>query len=170
LDQLLFHDNQGTIDYQYKDAYWYLYFDRCSADGALAITNPATQWYAGGENSSMTLRGSISGTTDQLAWTNTLTGQSGTLSAQSNWEIPNIGLQAGTNIITVSGRVFGKAASDSPTNAAYADGWQVGDNGGTVLEPGPNLMSRQTFPSPEAASSARRHGSSTIRETGPYIL
>ena len=129
---LYFHDNQGTADYLRKTEYWYAYFQNCAPADAVAITNPICEWHDAGAASVLVLQGVVeSGQGSDLVWTNALTGQHGALTATSVWEVAGIALQPGTNAITIGTRVYGAPAFDSPTNAAYADGWQLGDNGGT---------------------------------------
>ena len=133
---LYFHDNQGTSDYQRKEEFWYVGFQNCSAAGMLVITNPLSEWFPMGAASSATLKGQMDGGQfSDLVWTNALTGQHGTLAGTSRWEIAGVTLQPGTNAITVGARIYGAPAYDSPTNAAYLDGWQIGDNGGYGFEP-----------------------------------
>ena len=128
---LYFHDNQGTVDQLRKTEYWYVYFQDCRPAGMLAITNPLCEWVPMGAAVSVTLAGQLDGgRSDTLVWSNALTGQQGTLPGTSRWEIAGVALQPGTNTITVGARVYGAPAFDSPTNSAYQDGWQVGDNGG----------------------------------------
>ena len=128
---IYFHDNQGTADYLRKTEYWYTYFQNCAPADAVVITNPVCEWYAAGPAASITLQGAVSsGQASDLIWTNVLTGQHGTLTATSAWQVAGITLQPGTNAITIGTRVYGAPAFDSPTNAAYGDGWQLGDNGG----------------------------------------
>ncbi len=53
-------------------------------------------------------------TVGQLTWTNSLTGSSGTIAAALNWTVPSVGLNVGTNLITVSGtNNSGSASSDN---------------------------------------------------------
>ena len=128
---LYFHDNQGTADYLRKTEYWYAYFQNCAPADAVVITNPVCEWHDAGGASVLVLQGVVeSGQASDLVWTNAATGQHGALTATSAWEVAGIVLQPGTNAITVGTRIYGAPAFDSPTNAAYADGWQLGDNGG----------------------------------------
>ena len=126
-----FQDDQGAVDYLRKAEFWYVYFQNCAAADAVVITNPVCEWHDAGGAAVLALQGLVeSGQSCDLVWTNAATGQHGTLTATSAWEVAGIALQPGTNAITIGTRVYGAPAFDSPTNAAYADGWQLGDNGG----------------------------------------
>ena len=55
-------------------------------------------------------------TVGDLSWTNALTAASGTIAASASWTIPGVGLDVGTNLITVSGtNSTGVSSSDSVT-------------------------------------------------------
>lgn len=102
---------------------------------ALSITNPPGDVSVSNAITSVDLAGqagtSVAG---QLSWTNAGTSDSGTTAAQANWLVAGVSLAVGTNAITVSGTnhpVGGVWASDAAANAAYADGWATGDNGGS---------------------------------------
>ena len=132
---LYFHDNQGAVDQLRKTEYWHVYFQDCKSAGMLTITNPLSEWFPMGAAGAVTLRGEMAGTRyGDLYWTNALTGQHGSLAGTSRWEIANVALQPGTNAITVGARIYGAPAFDGPTNSAYQDGWQAGDNGGFGFE------------------------------------
>jgi hypothetical protein len=101
---------------------------------ALSITNPPGDVSVSNAVDAVELRGGAgSAVVGLLSWTNAGTGGSGTTAAQSNWSVSGVSLAVETNAITVSGTnhpVGGVWASDAVANAAYADGWSTGDNGG----------------------------------------
>lgn len=74
-----------------------------------------------------------------MTWTNALTGSNGTLAAASSWQITNLWLNVGTNVITVSGTNSSSfAVSDSvtiirQTAAPVASFTAASTNGGAPL-------------------------------------
>lgn len=133
----VFHDGAGTWDNN-NSADWTVAVTDC--DGPVppltgfAITNPAGNILVAG--ATVALQGIAEGCTGELTWSNALTGSAGTLPAASPWSIPAIPLAVGDNPITVAGTIVTTggaftAASDHAANAAYTDGWEASDNGGT---------------------------------------
>ncbi|HMP77486.1 MAG TPA: carbohydrate-binding protein [Kiritimatiellia bacterium] len=104
-------------------------------DGVV-ITNPPNDITVGNEVTTFNLMGTAGADlVGLLSWSNSLNGATGQLSAQSQWSIAALPLAVGANVITVVGTNAGVAvvtnAADSGSSAAYADGWQAGDNGGS---------------------------------------
>jgi hypothetical protein len=123
-------DNNGGED-------WHFEVVNCvDVPTGLSITNPPGNVTVGNAVSVYTLSGIADGMEGHLAWTNVLTGQSGVLLATSPWSIPSVTLDVGGNEIrvvgtnaTVGGLVTN--AYDRAADAAYSDGWNSGNNGGT---------------------------------------
>ncbi|MGD9873094.1 MAG: lamin tail domain-containing protein [Kiritimatiellia bacterium] len=71
----------------------------------ITITNPASSTLVvPNETTTYTVQGTANtSVVGQIAWTNPLTGGSGTLAAGTSWSIASIALNAGANVITVSG-------------------------------------------------------------------
>jgi len=125
-------DNNGGVD-------WHYALNVCSSPvtpPGITITNPATDITVGNEFTTYTLQGQAgAGVVGLMTWTNTLTGDSGQLSAANPWSMGSIALGVGSNIITVTGTNTGSSgvttnASDSGADSLYADGWVTNDNGG----------------------------------------
>ena len=101
----------------------------------LAMTNPPPAGITvSNAISAYDLRG-VAGTSlvGQLVWTNDLNGASGNEALATNWVISAVPLAVGSNIVSVTAtnRPAGVvSASDNANQAAYADGWNNGDNGG----------------------------------------
>ncbi len=125
-------DNNGGLDWAYALNY-------CAPPvipPGVVITNPPTDIGVSNEVTTFNLKGtagtSVSGL---LAWSNSLNGATGQLSVATHWDIAGIPLAVGTNVISVIGTNTGVAivtnASDGGSGAAYGDGWQAGDNGGS---------------------------------------
>lgn len=71
----------------------------------ITITNPASSSLTvPNETATYTVQGTANtSVVGQIAWTNSLTGLSGTFAAATVWSIPAVVLNAGANVITVSG-------------------------------------------------------------------
>lgn len=106
-----------------------------AADYSFAVTNPAPTSSVFNAVTSVVVRGTAGASLDgSIAWTNSLTGLSGSIAAATNWTISGIGLAQGTNTITLTAGNNTNTTSwagDNAGNAAYSDGWITGDNGGT---------------------------------------
>ncbi len=138
LIDVAFNNGAGTWD-SHGGSDWHFAVSNCEAvvvpDGVV-ITNPAveivTVAYA---SSNLTLQGTAgSATTGHLSWSNTLTRAGGTLAKATRWSVAGVALAVGTNVISVTGTnssAAGRSSSDDAAQAAYADGWVTGDNGGT---------------------------------------
>lgn len=101
----------------------------------LTITNPAGNIEVGYAITNYPVQG-VCGTSivGQLRWTNALSGDGGALAADAGWSVSPVALSIGTNVVTLTGTNRpGRRphAYDSATNAAYSDGWQDLDFGGT---------------------------------------
>ena len=102
----------------------------------LAITNPASGAVVPNATASIAVSGVADGMQGHLVWTNVLAGVGGTIPATATWTIPSVALGVGGNEIIVLGTnatAGGLAtnAYDSAADAAYATGWNSGNNGGT---------------------------------------
>ncbi|MDY0145930.1 MAG: carbohydrate-binding protein, partial [Kiritimatiellia bacterium] len=102
----------------------------------LAITNPAGNITVPFATTHANLQGIAEGLTGHLAWTNSLTGAAGTLPAAATWSLPGLALAVGGNEFVVSGSNTTAAgttttAIDDASDAAYSDGWNTGNNGGS---------------------------------------
>ncbi|NCA81657.1 MAG: hypothetical protein EOM72_02790 [Opitutae bacterium] len=110
-----------------------LYFQVTIRGAGLAITNPPGALAVANETATYTLQGTASAVTNgNLRWTNSLTGASGQVPAETPWGLADIALGVGTNVITVSGTAAGGAGGtmqDSADN--YGGGWSDGSNQGS---------------------------------------
>ncbi|HPJ57545.1 MAG TPA: hypothetical protein PLK81_07865, partial [Kiritimatiellia bacterium] len=111
-----------------------LYFQVTIRGAGLAITNPPGNVTVANETATTTLQGTAAAVTNgNLRWTNALTGASGEIPAATPWEIADIALAVGANVITVSGETGGggggAVAADSGAN--YGGGWTDGSNEGS---------------------------------------
>ena len=134
---VVFHNGQGTWDNN-SGTDWHFALNVCQSPvipSGITITNPASDIAVGADVTVYTLQGTASEVVGLLSWTNTLNGANGILSVASSWSIANVPLDIGANVITVSGTNSGSAtvtnAFDSGSSAAYGDGWDVSDNGGS---------------------------------------
>ncbi|MBU0677578.1 MAG: alpha amylase C-terminal domain-containing protein [Verrucomicrobia bacterium] len=127
-----FHDDAGTWDS--NNGWWYYVpVNGCEAAGDLVITNPITETFPVAKaQMTIDLTGTVTPdlTTHPLQWTNSLTGASGTIPADTNWSIPGIALGSGTNAVTVSAIQISQPAFDSASDPVYTNGWKVNMNGG----------------------------------------
>lgn len=129
-------DNNGGLDWKFS-------LNACEPPpipAGIVITNPPGNTTVGHEVSTFNLKGTAgSGVVGLMAWSNSLNGATGQLSATAYWSIESLPLSVGTNVITVSGTNSGSVvvtnATDKGSNAAYTDGWQHGDNGGSGFGP-----------------------------------
>lgn len=139
---LAFNNNAGTWDSN-GGQNWNFALNACiptPPPPGIVITNPATDVVVGNEITLANLQGTVgAGVVGLMWWSNTLNGAHGQLSAIHPWSIAGIPLAVGANVITVYGTNAGSSvvtnASDVGSNAAYNDGWQNGDNGGTGFGP-----------------------------------
>jgi hypothetical protein len=133
---LVFNDGGAVWDNNGGDD-WHFAVEGCEdIPTGLAITNPPANIGVANSVATYTLSGIAEGMEGDLTWTNTLTGASGSLPAAAFWSIPDIALGVGGNEIVVRGTnttVGGTAtnAADDASAAAYSDGWNSGNNGGT---------------------------------------
>jgi len=130
----VFNNGSGTWDNN-SGSDWNIAVVGCDVINGIVITTPS---------SNITVSSSVTGTVvnglaeagiiGQMSWTNTLTGQTGSFAASTNWNAGTIALGIGTNVITVSGTNAASAnatnAFDNAMQAVYADGWADTDNGG----------------------------------------
>ncbi|HMO50027.1 MAG TPA: carbohydrate-binding protein [Kiritimatiellia bacterium] len=104
-----------------------------------AITVPAANITVANNISNYTIQGVANNMSGTLAWTNALTGGSGTLPVANPWLIPLMPLNVGTNVITVRGTTSGGGGgvvTNAQDNAGnYGGGWTTGSNQGTGFSP-----------------------------------
>jgi len=133
---LAFNNGGSTWDNN-DDADWHFEVLNCDPiPEGLVITNPPSDIAVSNTVTNYDLEGTGLGVTGDIAWTNALTGVSGTIPAAMNWSVPGIALAVGGNAITVRGTndaitVTHTNAADAASDAAYNDGWNSGNNGGT---------------------------------------
>ncbi len=103
----------------------------------LAITNPPGSTTVPNATETYTLQGTAAAVTNgNLRWTNALTGASGEIAAATPWEIADIALGVGANVITVSGVTSGGGSVTNSDNAGnYTGGWADGSNQGSGFGP-----------------------------------
>lgn len=130
--------NDGGADWDSNDgADWHFTVDGCEdIPTGLAITSPASDIAVGNAVSAHDLAGIAQGLIGELAWTNMLTGASGTLPAAATWTLTNLALGVGGNEFILRGTnltASGTAtnARDNASDAAYSGGWNSFNNGGT---------------------------------------
>lgn len=104
----------------------------------LAITNPPADVTVSAATASYDLQGIAENITGSVAWSNRLTGASGSFPATTPWTLAGVSLGVGTNEIVVSGTVAG--TGNRITNAAdvaanYGGSWANGSNLGTGFGP-----------------------------------
>ncbi|MBP7828410.1 MAG: DUF4968 domain-containing protein [Kiritimatiellae bacterium] len=100
----------------------------------LLVTNPPSAIAVAEGTTNYTLQGVANALNwAGLAWSNQLTGATGTGAIGFSWSLADIGLGVGTNRIVVSATNAGSAvlATDDGTNAVYNDAWDLSDNGGS---------------------------------------
>ena len=136
---LVFNDGGATWDNN-GGADWRFAVEACEViPTGLAITNLSSGSSVPHEIATVELAGVGEGMEGFLLWTNKLTGDSGTIPADSTWSVQGIPLGVGGNEIvvvgtnTVAGGIATNAA-DSAADAAYSDGWNDGNNGGTGFQ------------------------------------
>ncbi|MGD9611801.1 MAG: hypothetical protein AB7V22_02745 [Kiritimatiellia bacterium] len=133
---VVFNDGGSTWDNN-DGADWHFDVADCpDLPTGLAITNPPAGTTVSYVVTNTDLAGIADGMTGELVWTNKLTHASGAIPAASPWSLPGVALGVGGNEIVVSGSnvVAGGTATnavDDSTDAAYSDGWNGGNNGGT---------------------------------------
>jgi glycosidase len=110
-----------------------LYFQVTIRGAGLAITTPPGDETVANETATYTLQGTAAAVTNgNLRWTNALTGASGEIPAATPWEIADIALAVGANVITVSGETGGGGGVTNADNAGnYPGGWADGSNQGS---------------------------------------
>ncbi len=133
---VVFNNGAGTWDNN-SGADWAFALNECDGPQlptGFSITNPPTDIAVGNATTTYTLSGIGESVVGLLAWTNALTGGSGTTFAGIGWEISSIPLGVGSNVITVVGTNVSSDvvtnASDSGSSGVYGDGWAESDNGG----------------------------------------
>ncbi len=134
---VVFHNGAGTWDNN-SGTDWHFALNACiptPPPSGIAITNPAGNASVGYDVTVYSLQGTATDVSGMMSWTNSLSGASGILSVAPSWNIANVPLDVGANVITVVGTNNGAAtvtnAADSGASAAYADGWGESDNGGS---------------------------------------
>ena len=134
---LVVHDGAGTWD-NHGGLDWHFTLNVCESPeipSGITITNPAGDTAVGADATVYTLQGTAKDVEGLISWTNSLTGASGVLSANSSWSIANVVLEQGANVISLTGTNGGSAtitnAFDSGASAVYSDGWTTNDNGGS---------------------------------------
>lgn len=133
---VVFNDGGSTWDNN-DGADWHFDVADCpNLPTGLAITNPPSGTTVSNAVAAIDLSGIADGMTGELLWTNRLTGGSGAIAAASPWSIPGVALGVGGNefIITGTNATAGGTvtnAVDTAADAAYSDGWNSGNNGGT---------------------------------------
>ena len=133
---VVFNDGASTWDNN-DGADWHFDIADCpDIPTGLAITNPPNDIVVSNSVTTYDLQGIADGMEGDLAWTNSLTGASGTLPAAAAWSLPGLALGVGGNefIITGSNTTAAGTATnavDNASDAAYSDGWNTGNNGGT---------------------------------------
>ena len=137
---LVFNDGANIWDNNDQQD-WHFAITECpDVPTGLAITNPPANVTVSNSVTTITLSGIAEGMVGQLLWTNKLTGFSGTIPASAHWSIANIALNVGGNEIIVRGSNTTAGgtvtnAADNASDAAYSDGWNTGNNGGTGFGP-----------------------------------
>lgn len=98
----------------------------------LLITNPAGTISVSATVAVATVQGVANANVwSGLAWSNALTGATGSGPIGFAWSLGGLGLGVGTNLIIVTAtNVAGTGAFDSGSDTAYNDGWDTSDNGG----------------------------------------
>ncbi len=136
---MVFNDGGATWDNN-GGADWHFAVLGCEdIPTGLAITNPSTGTAVPYETAAVNLAGIGEGMEGHLRWTNKLTGASGVIPAAATWTIADVPLGVGGNEIVVVGTntsAGGTAtnAVDTAADAAYSDGWNNGNNGGTGFQ------------------------------------
>ncbi|HMP74041.1 MAG TPA: PQQ-dependent sugar dehydrogenase, partial [Kiritimatiellia bacterium] len=106
----------------------------------VTITDPdLPESFVPHETTTRTLQGT-SAATGTLTWINFANNASGTLHAATNWSIPEIPLDVGTNLIQITAGENLPAsittnAIDSGSDPAYASDWESDHNGGSGFGP-----------------------------------
>ncbi len=133
---MVFNDGGAVWDNN-DDSDWHFAVDGCEdIPTGLAITNPPANISVANSVTTYSLAGIADGMEGDLTWTNTLTGASGSLPAAAFWSVSDVALGVGGNEIIVRGSnttVGGTVtnAADDASDAAYSDGWNSGNSGGT---------------------------------------
>lgn len=133
---MVFNNGAGTWDNN-SGADWAFPLNVCAGPAPLTgfyITTPSNNVTVGNAMASYAIEGVGESVSGILHWTNTLTGGSGTAFAGLNWQISDLPLGVGTNVITVTGTnatsTTATNALDSGSSGVYGDGWIDTDNGG----------------------------------------
>ena len=133
---LVFNDGGNTWDNN-NEQNWSFAITECpDLPTGLAITNPPASLTVPHSVASINLSGIAEGMSGHLLWSNQLTSATGSIPATSPWSIADVALGVGGNEIVVSGSNVVMSgvvtqAMDSAADAAYSDGWNTGNNGGT---------------------------------------
>lgn len=134
---VVFNDGAGIWDNN-GGADWAFPLNVCEGPEPVTgfyITTPSNDVTVGYATASYVLEGVGESVSGILSWTNALTGGSGTAFAGLNWQIGDVPLGIGTNLITVTGTNAASSiitnAADSGSSGVYGDGWVAADNGGT---------------------------------------
>lgn len=139
---LAFNNGAGTWDSN-GGSNWTFALNACipiPPPPGIVITNPPADAVVGNEVTVFTLKGTVGqGVVGLMVWSNSFNGATGLVSAVNPWLVANIPLGVGANTISVTGTNSGSSvvtnAADAGSQAAYNDGWQNGDNGGSGFGP-----------------------------------
>ncbi len=111
-EEINFVFNDGAEGWDNNDGNnWNVTVTNCEDEppppSGLVITNPPSDIVVGHAVDNYTLQGIAEDVEGDLYWTNALTGASGSLPVATPWSIPEIALDVGQNVITVSGEIPG---------------------------------------------------------------
>lgn len=133
---VVFNNGGGTWDNN-NGADWAFALNMCAGPEPLTgfyITTPSNDITVANATTTIALDGVGASVSGVLAWTNTLTGGSGTAFAGETWSISSIPLGVGSNVITVVGTnassTIATNALDAAGSGVYGDGWATNDIGG----------------------------------------
>jgi len=137
----VFHDGQPTETRTWDNndwMEWHVYVAGCLGTETIGviITNPTSDTIVNYVDDAFDLSGIAMNMQGDLTWINETTGESGLITAGTNWNISAIALDLGANLIRVSGvnspENPNDGTQDHATNALYTSGnaWITGQNGG----------------------------------------
>ena len=136
--------NNGATWDNNSDANWNFAVANCPDQPlppiGISITNPPANAVVGNAVSAFSLSGTAHGVPGPIAWSNSLTGATGSIAAADSWSLPNLPLGVGPNVFTLRsslalpGGIFTNAF-DSAADPAYAANWNSGANGGIGFGP-----------------------------------
>ena len=130
--------NNGGATWDNNDgADWHFNVTGCAAmPTGLVVTNPPSNINVANNVANYDLAGVASGYSGLVSWINTANSNSGTFAAGGEWTLPGAALAVGANefVFTATNVTAGGTitnAADTASDAAYSDGWNTGNNGGT---------------------------------------